>query len=208
VAAPPAGAAGRHDGRLRQLLGRGGDDAGAAGGAGGTRAEPGVDAGHVEGVVAAREHAQRVALGELGEADGAVRGGGGGGGEGHGGQRVDGLLLETFGWRSLLLLRGRRGGGRPAAAEAAGAAGDEGEAEHADERAQEGRQDDHHVGVHRHRRLLLLLLGRRRRRRLLLARCRGGGGGCCLEAEARRGTRHGALLCSALLSKRNRGVGV
>lgn len=120
----------------------GDDDSGAAGGAGGARAEPGVDACDVEGVAAAGEHAQRVAVGELVEADGAV--GGGGSGEWRGGQRVDGLLLQALLCLPLVWERiaaaaddaaTGSGGGAPAAA--AGAAGDEGETEHTDKRAEE-----------------------------------------------------------------------
>ena len=140
AAAPPAGARRCDDRRLPD------HDGGAAGWAGCARSQPSVDAGDVEGVGAAREHAQGVSLGELGQADGALGGGGGGGArrraEGYAGQRIDGLLLEPLG-RGLLLIIPAGG-----VAPAAGAAGDdETEAEDADERAEQPGEDEDHVRV-------------------------------------------------------------
>lgn len=140
----------RHHHRRRGLCG----DPGAAGGAGGARPEPRIDAADVEAVAAPRQHAQVLPVGELREAYHALgRRGGERGAEGDGGERVDGLPLEALGRRV-----GR--GGAAACAAACAASGDEGEAEDADERAEEGGQDDHHVGVHGQR---LLLLRRQRR---------------------------------------------
>lgn len=48
------------------------DDDAAAGRAGGVRAEPGVDAGDVEGVAAPRQHPELLPGGQVGQADGAL----------------------------------------------------------------------------------------------------------------------------------------
>lgn len=123
--------------------------------------EPGVDACDVEGVATLRQHAELLPGGEVGQADSALilqpfplsRATGSGDGE-----RVDGLLLQAFPRevRSRVDAGGGRGGGAVSAA--AGASRDEGEADDADEGAEEGGQDDHHVGVDGDR-------GRGRRRR-------------------------------------------
>lgn len=61
-----------------QAPGGRGVEVGAADGARGVGAEPGVNAGRVEGVAADGEQAEGVAGGEVGEAHGALRRGGGG----------------------------------------------------------------------------------------------------------------------------------
>uniref|UniRef100_A0A8R7VCJ8 Uncharacterized protein n=1 Tax=Triticum urartu TaxID=4572 RepID=A0A8R7VCJ8_TRIUA len=102
-------------------------------------------------------------------------------GEGDPGERVDGLLLEA--------LRGWVGGGSGVGASASAcASGDKGEAEDADESAEQRRQDDSHVRVDRRHwpRLLLLRMRRRQRgrRRRWFA-----GAGCDGHAAVQEGCR-------------------
>ena len=127
--------------------------------------EPGIDAGGVEAVGAARQHTELVSLRERRQADGALllscpsfhqviqirrrR-------DGDGGQRLDGRLLQSPGWlggrpaaRAVATARCRHSSSSSSSSSsAAGAPGDERKAGHADEGAEEGRQDDHRVGVH------------------------------------------------------------
>jgi hypothetical protein len=110
--------------------------------------EPGVDAGNVEGVAALRQHAELLPGGEVGQAYSALillpfplsRGSGDG-------ERVDGLFLQASPREMRSRVDAGGGRGRSAVSAAAGASRDEGEADDADEGAEEGGQDDHHVGV-------------------------------------------------------------
>ena len=127
----------------RPLIGGVADDEDAAArGAGGVGGEPGVDARDVEGVAALRQHADLLPGRELRQADGALR-------QdlrlrhgvlvGEARQRPERLLLEPPPGGGL------GGGGRPGAG--ARAPRDGGETHDADERAEECREDDDHVGV-------------------------------------------------------------
>uniref|UniRef100_A0A8R7U6E4 Uncharacterized protein n=1 Tax=Triticum urartu TaxID=4572 RepID=A0A8R7U6E4_TRIUA len=133
---------------------------GPAVGAGGVRGEPHVDAADVESVVAPREHAYLLAVGELAEADGALRGRDWEGAAGRLGSAVHlhGYLPQRLPLEPRLHVHGcrrpRRGGaGREArrrrepAAAVEHAADDGVEPERENENAEQRGQDDHHVGV-------------------------------------------------------------
>ncbi|RRT72164.1 hypothetical protein B296_00019137 [Ensete ventricosum] len=110
---------------------RGGDhQEPAAGGSGRVGQEPRVDAPGVEPVPALREDADLIAVGELGEADGAV-------------DQLDAARPGCGRGRSGCSGGGGGGGGGGGA----GAAGDEGEAYDADDGAEERGEDDDDVGV-------------------------------------------------------------
>lgn len=129
-------------------------------------AQPRVNALGVETVAARWQDAHHVAVGEFGEAYGAVDqidgarcfrvgvGGCGGGGRGEGESRksADGLLLQSLG--------GRRDGRGEGGAATPGAASGEGEGDEADEGAEEDGEDDDDVGVEGEE---VLLLRRRER---------------------------------------------
>ncbi|CAL9049658.1 unnamed protein product [Musa banksii] len=155
-----------------------------AGRAGGVGSQPLVDAPDMEPVVAPREHPDLLAVGELGEADGAV----GGGDVGPGAVHRHGDAAE----RPLLEPRRRQPGGRllgglerqpPPAPQRAPHDGVQPQRE--DEGAEQRRQDDDHVGVEI---------------RIAAARVRPGPVGRRVRIGERaqqpaRGRRHATLLC-------------
>lgn len=159
-------------------------EVGAADGAGGVGAEPGVDAGRVEGVAAdGGEQPDGVSVGELGQAHRALRRrlATGGVEAQHGERRRDDGGVQP-GWlrRRRRIGRVAVGGSELEAAATAEAEGEEAEevAEDEDgEEAEEEHEEEEHREQHRERRalglglglglalLLLLALGRRRRAR-------------------------------------------
>jgi len=110
------------------------------------RSEPAVDAADVESMSALRQHSDFVSGGELREAYSAIGEFNGGFGVGSElGEGAENLLLDAFvggGGRRL-----GSGGRREAEAAETAAARDGDEAKDADERAEEGGEDNDEVGV-------------------------------------------------------------
>ncbi|CAL9083234.1 unnamed protein product, partial [Musa textilis] len=163
-----------------------------AGRAGGVGSQPLVDAPDVEPVVAPREHPDLLAVGELGEADGAVGGGDVGPGAVH--------RHRDAAERPLLEPRRRQPGGRllgglerqpPPAPQRAPHDGVQPQRE--DEGAEQRRQDDDHVGVE------IRIAAARVRPGRVGRRVRIGEG----AQKPARGRRHATLLCGLHTARSN-----